>query len=297
MLDKNEKVVIALGYFDSVHLGHKKVIENLKRQADLLDAKTVVFTFKGNLRAILLNENEKQVYNERERESLIFDLGVDEIYFAPANDAFLSMSKLAFLNFINRKYNVVGYVCGEDYRFGKFGKGDVEYLKKYASEHSQTLTVVETENYNKIKISTTNIKKKLSVGDIKGANAFLGRAYSITGKVFKDRMVGRKIGFPTVNIKIEKEKQPLKNGVYAGHLFLDGKFYKVVINYGARPTYSLEEKLIETHIIGFTGELYEKEITVFFDEFLREIKKFNSEDELINQLNIDVELAKGKIYD
>ena len=99
MLDKNEKVVIALGYFDSVHLGHKKVIENLKKQADLLKAKTVVFTFKGNLRAILLNENEKQVYNEKERESLIFDLGVDEIYFAPANSTFLSMAKLAFLNF------------------------------------------------------------------------------------------------------------------------------------------------------------------------------------------------------
>ena len=205
MLDKSEKVVIALGYFDSVHLGHKKVIKNLKKQADLLNAKTVVFTFKGNLRAVLLNQKEKQVYNEKEREKFILDLGVDEIFFAPANDAFLSMSKLAFLNFLNRKYTVVGYVCGKDYRFGKVGKGDVEYLKKYADKRSQTLTVVETENYNGIKISTTEIKKKLSVGDIKGANAFLGRAYSVTGKVFKDRMIGRKIGFPTVNIKIEKD--------------------------------------------------------------------------------------------
>ncbi len=297
MLDNNEKVVIALGYFDSVHKGHKKVIEIAKKQADLLNAKTVVFTFKGNLRAVLLNENEKQVYNENEREKFILDLGVDEIFFAPTNYTFLSMAKLAFLNFINKKYKVLGYVCGKDYRFGKFGKGDVEYLKKYASKHSQSVAIVETENYDGKKISTTEIKKKLSVGDIRGVNSFLGRAYSVSGMVFKDRMVGRKLGFPTVNLKIEKDKQTLKNGVYAGHLFLDGKYYKAVINYGARPTYSLEEKLIETHVVGFSGELYGQEITVFFDEFLREIKKFDCEKDLINQLNLDVELVKGKIYD
>lgn len=297
MLDNKTPVVIALGYFDSVHLGHKKVIEQAKKEADLHGAKTVVFTFKGNLRAIISNENEKQVYTLTERETFLYELGVDEIYFAPVNFTFLSMAKLAFLNLLNRKYNIIGYVCGEDYRFGKFGLGDVEYLKKYATGKGQTVTALSMETIFGKRISTTEIKKMLSLGNVSSANLFLGRAYSISGTVFQDRKVGRKLGFPTINIKLDSDKHRLKDGVYSGHVFIDGERYGAVINYGARPTFSLKEKLVETHIIDFDGELYGKRVTVFFDNYLRDIMKFDDEGRLKEQLKKDVLSVKGREND
>ncbi len=293
MSDKKTTVVLALGYFDSVHRGHKKVIETAKEQADLHGAKTVVFTFKGNLRAVVLNKEEKQVFTTRERSEFMYQAGVDEIFFAPTSRSFLSMGKLAFLNLLNRKYNVICYVCGEDYRFGKLGGGDVEYLKKYAKKKNQTVKIVETEKNLGERISTTAVKKMLKEGDLVGIKKYLGRDYSVSGVVFKDRKVGRKIGFPTINIQIEIDKQCIKDGVYTGYCIIDGKNYRAVINCGTRPTYLLSEKLLEAHIIDYQGDLYGKYMTVYFDRYLRDIKKFENEESLKKQLKIDVELSRG----
>ena len=289
--------VVALGYFDSVHLGHKKVIESARAKAKECGAKTVVFTFKGNLKAAVGSGEEKTVFSTIEREKFIKSLGVDEIYFAPVDVNFLSLGKLAFLNLLNRKYNIKCYVSGNDYHFGKFGKGGVEDIANYAKKHEQDYIIVDTFNLCGQKVSTTAIKKLLDEGDVKAAATLLGRAYSVQGRVFEDRKVGQKLGFPTANVKIDKDKHRLKDGVYAGRVELDGKTYKTVINYGARPTFDLEEKLLETHVIDFNGQLYGKEITLLFDDFLREIKKFGSEEQLKKQLEMDVATVKGENND
>ena len=133
MSDNTKKTaVIALGYFDSVHLGHKNVISRAVSEAKKLGAITVVFTFKGNLRATLSGGEGSVVYTASEREELIKNLGVDQVFFAPTSLKFLSLGKRAFLNYLNRIYNIACYVSGEDYRFGKMGKGNVEYLYSYA---------------------------------------------------------------------------------------------------------------------------------------------------------------------
>ena len=292
-----ESVVIALGYFDSVHLGHKRVIERARLKAEELGAKTVVFTFKGNLKAELYGENQKTVFTPEERERFIKDLGVDEIFFAPVDIDFLSMAKLAFLNMLNRKYNIACYVTGSDYRFGRFGKGSAADITRYAKEKGQDYIIVETLNFGEEKISTTAIKKLLSSGEIKKANQLLGRAYSITGTVFEDRKVGKKLGFPTMNIKIEKDKHRLKDGVYAGKVCIDGVEYSAIINYGARPTFDLSEKLIEAHAIDFSGDLYGKTVTIKFTAFMRDIKKFTDTEELSSQLQSDLDAVKKGIYD
>ena len=118
-----KRAVIALGYFDSVHCGHKKVIEKAKELANSFNAITVVFTFEGNLKAVLGNQQEKVVFTQLEREKFIKGLGVDEIYFAPVSQEFLSISEREFLDVLNDKYKVVAYVSGQDYRFGKFEIG------------------------------------------------------------------------------------------------------------------------------------------------------------------------------
>ena len=294
MSDKKlKRAVIALGYFDSVHRGHKKVIERAKEEAIKCNAITVVFTFKGNLKALLGDGKDKVVYTAKEREKFIKDLGADEIYFAPVDFGFLSTGKLAFLNMLNRAYDIVCYVSGEDYRFGKFGKGNVDDIKRYAGEKGQNVIVVETLNDGKQKISTTAVKKLLTNGDVEGVNGLLGREYSVTGIVSEGRKVGSTIGFPTVNIKIEKDKHRLKDGVYAGKTEIDGKEYATIINYGARPTFDLSEKLIEAHIVDYSGVLYGKTLTLRFSRFLRNIVKFSSSEELKKQLEKDLLEVRG----
>ncbi len=298
MLDnKLTPVVIALGYFDSVHRGHQKVIKTAREQAKLIGAKTVVFTFKGNLKSAITGGDDKIVFTPEERAQFIKDAGADEIYFAPVTEKFLSMSKTEFLDFINGEFNIKGYVSGSDYRFGKGGQGSVSDIINYAREKDQFVVTADTLTESGEKVSTTLIKKCLSIGDIVKVNQLLGRAYSVSGTVFEDRKVGRKLGFPTVNIKIAKDKHPLKNGVYSGSIVLDDKEYKTLINYGARPTYSLCEKLVEAHILDYSGELYGKNITVCFSHFLREIVKFEDENGLKAQLLADLDKVREKAYD
>ena len=295
MSDKEKKpTVLALGFFDSVHKGHRKVIERAKRYAEEHGASLTVFTFGGNLRATLNCSEDKMVYLPNERERLIKELGADNVYFAPVDFNFLSMGRLAFLNMMNRKFNVICYVCGKDYRFGKFGKGSVEDIKRYAEEKNQDLIIAETEKTEDKKISTSLIKRLLCAGNIEKANRLLGCPYFITGKVFSDRKVGKGLGFPTLNVNINREKQQLRDAVYAGHVYIDGIKYKAIINYGARPTFDLTEKLIEAHVIDFSGDLYDKEITLYFDAYVREIQKFSTEESLRQQLSKDLESVKGR---
>ena len=289
-----KSIVLALGYFDSVHLGHRSVITEAVNYAKKLNAKSVVVTFEGNLRAFVGGDSSKTVFNVQEREKFIKDLGVDEIYFAPITSEFLSMSGTDFLDHLNEKYSVIRYVSGEDYTFGKFGKGTVKDIERYAKEKGQSIVVVETLGCGGNKISTTAIKSLLTKGDVESVNNLLGRAYSITGKVFEDRKVGTSLGFPTLNIKIESDKHRLKDGVYKGFSIIDGVKYPAVINYGARPTFDLQEKLVEAHLIGFNGLLYGKTVKLNFEKYLRDIIKFSSEEELKEQLKKDVDCARGE---
>lgn len=281
-------VVIALGYFDCVHIGHRRVIENTIALSKKLNCTPVVFTFDGNLRALTQGDLSKRVYSLEERKSILTRMGIEDFYIAPTTKQFLSMDKTAFLDNLNQRFNIKAYVSGEDYRFGTMGSGDVDYLNEYAKSKGQTVVTVSMQTLNEKTVSTTYIKELLTQGEIEKANQMLGDSYSVSGVVFKDRSFGTKIGFPTINVKIDEQKHHLKNGVYQGRIKLD-KWYKAVINYGARPTFNLCEKLLEAHIIGYNGDLYDKTVTVYFEKFIREIKTFNNADELKLQLKKDVE--------
>ena len=286
-------VVIALGYFDSVHVGHRKVIEKGVNLSKQLNCKPVVFTFDGNLRSAIGKGDEKFVYTTSERKIIFQEMGVRDVFYAPVTKEFLGLSHGEFLQYVNQVFNVKGYVCGKDFRFGKGGEGNVDYLSEYAKSKGQRLEIADILMVGEKKVSTSLIKELLSSGDVASANKLLGKNYFITGNVFEDRKVGSKIGFPTVNIKIDKDKQCLKNGVYHGAILISGEWKKAVINYGARPTFDLNDKLIEAHVIDFNGDLYGENLTVRFDGFLREIQKFVSVEQLKNQLEKDVEKVKN----
>ncbi len=297
MLDKVLPTVIAMGYFDSVHIGHQKVIEIARKLADEKGASLTVFTFLGSVKDILNGRKENSVYLPAEREKIIKSLGADEIYFAPITKEFLSLDKKVFLDNLNQKFDIKGYVSGVDYTFGAFGKGNVQYLTEYANAHNQIHVVVDTLNVDGDKVSTTLIKVLLEKGDIEKVNALLGRNYSICGTVVRDRQVGKTLGFPTANILLDNQKFAIKDGVYSGIVEVDEKPYKSIINYGARPTFDLDKKLVEAHLIGFDGDLYGKEIEVQFLGYIRDIKKFESAEKLIEQLEFDVQRTKGENND
>ena len=292
-MSDNKKVVIALGYFDGVHKGHQKVIKTQTDFAKKVNAKTVVFTFKSNIRSILSGEEQKYVYSPKEREEVILSLGVNEVLFAPNGKSFLNKGKRAFLNWLNSKYDIKAYVCGEDFRFGRFASGDVEYLKEYAISRGQEVITVDTYLLDGKKLSTTDIKRYLSSGKIEKANAELCKGYFVNGKVFRDRNVGRKLGFPTANILIDEGKQPLKHGVYSCEVRVDGNLYKAICNFGARPTFDLKKTLIEVHVIDHNLDLYGKEIIVYFKSFVRDVIKFDNEKELTLQIQKDIEKVKS----
>jgi riboflavin kinase/FMN adenylyltransferase len=294
MLDKSTKTVLTLGYFDSIHLGHQKVIKSALELASKLDAKVTIVTFSGNLKHALNNENEKVVYTDSEREKLYYSLGVDNVFFAPATKEFLAMDSIEFLNFLNDKFNVVAYCTGSDYKFGNGANGNVLSIGEYADKKGQAQVVVDLVKDGATKISTTGVKALLINGDLEKANMLLARSYSVTGKVFSDRKVGRTLGFPTINIKVSNEQINLFEGVYKGHVYIDDKKYDALINYGRRPTFDMYERLIEAHILSFSGNLYDREVTVYFDKFLRKIYKFSSKEELIDRLNKDLEQVKER---
>lgn len=295
MLDKSEGVVIALGYFDSVHLGHRKVIEHATSLAKELNAKPVVFTFSGNLKGAINGASDTSIYTIEERVAILKEIGIEKVYSAPVTKEFLNLSASQFLEKLNSDLNIKGYATGSDYRFGCKGQGDIESLKEYASKKGQVVVVTQTEMVKGEKVSTSLIKKLLTQGDIQTANTLLVRNYSITGQVYKDRKVGEKLGFPTVNLKMDIDKHEIKPAVYYGRVFVDGVYYKAIINYGARPTFSLKEKVLEAHLINFNGDLYGKTLTVFFDGFLREIKTFSNGEELKSQLKKDLIKAMESI--
>lgn len=298
MSDKIIKpTVIALGYFDSVHLGHQKVISQARAYADEHGYSLTVFTFKGNLKAMLNADGDKMVYLPKEREEILKDLGADEVYFAPVDFSFLSLSKKAFLTKLNKKYQIKCYFTGVDYKFGKFGQGTIDDLTEYAKLNGQDHKIVDTYSVGNEKVSTTNIKKLLNIGDVEQVNKLLGRKYSITGTVFKDRKVGSMMGIPTINMRIDSDKCRIREGVYSGVVKIAKKDYLAVINYGGRPTFDLNTSLVEAHVIDYQGDLYNETLTLQFTKRIRDTKKFDSVDALKEQLLKDILMTKEENYD
>lgn len=265
-------VTMLLGGFDGLHVGHRRLLSCAKQNGLPVGVMTIIGGKQGNL------------FTFEERERIFTQNGVDFVFELPF-DEIKDLSPTQFIELLCEKFNPKLFVCGEDFRFGAGALGTPEILKQSTQVRVEILPLVEIEGE---KISSRQIKTLLSCGEIQKANALLGEAFSLTGKVEKDRQVGRTMGFPTANIPYAKEKFPLKKGVYETRVRLDGVEYKGITNYGARPTFDNEKITTETYLDGFSGDLYGKILTVSFTRYLRDIQKFDSIDELKKQLQEDI---------
>lgn len=281
-----EKIVLLLGYFDCIHIGHQELIKKAKRLKDVKDCKIALFTFKNDdfcKDGALLLFDERIAKAER--------LGVDEIIVADFNEKFKNTSYEEFIDVLYRTLNISAIICGFDYKFGKKAEGSAQTLADICEKRNTPCYVIPKTESNGEKISSTFIKSLLKQGKIKEANELLGEEYSLTGQVVHGREVGRTIGFPTANVNVPANKFRIKNGVYKTRVLIDGKAYDAITNYGARPTFNLGEVLTESFVKDYDGDLYGKEITVIFTDFIRDIEKFYDIDKLKEQLE------KDKTYD
>ncbi|MBE7088306.1 MAG: riboflavin biosynthesis protein RibF [Clostridiales bacterium] len=276
--------LIVLGCFDAIHEGHRELFKKAKLQAKINGLDLGVMMFYGG-------KGGKQVFTFEERVKFLEQYNVKFVLKIDFNDEFKKIKPLDFLANIEDKLNVKAYMSGKDFRFGAGAKGKSSTLKKYAEDEENGVWYMSVKDVLKDgeKISTTLIKSCLEQGDIQKANGLLGSKFHVCGKVVNGAGRGTSLGFPTVNIAYPQEKYEVKHGVYKVEAEVEGVLYQGVANYGPRPTFDESAPVLEVYLHGYNGDLYGKDLIVCFNEYIRDVQKFESSEALIAQLAKDVE--------
>ncbi|MDX5339625.1 MAG: bifunctional riboflavin kinase/FAD synthetase [Cyclobacteriaceae bacterium] len=289
--------VVTSGTFDGVHLGHQKIIHRIREIARTIEGETVLITFWPHPRLVLYpNEHNLRLLSTfEEKANLLRQFGIDHLVTIPFTQEFSQLSSEEFIQqVLIEKIRTNVLVIGYDHRFGKNREGSFEYLRENSKSLGFELEEISRQDVDEIGVSSTKIRKALESGDIKTATSYLGRPYELNGIVVKGQQIGRSIGFPTANIHIPNSYKLIpRDGVYAVEARVDGLPFKAMLNIGNRPTVDGTSQTVEAHLFDFQGDLYNKQITIFFREFIREERKFDSLEELKTQLSIDQKVAKS----
>lgn len=293
--------VVTSGTFDGVHLGHQTIINRLKEIAQECKGETVVLTFWPHPRYVLGQKSKdelKLLSSLEEKTHLLEAHGINHLVIIPFTKEFSQLSSKEFIdNIILNKIKTHKLVIGYDHKFGRNREGSFDYLKANQAEFGFEIEEIPRADVDHIGISSTKIRQSLSAGDVSAAAKFLGTPFHINGKIVMGDQLGRKIGFPTANIKIlEEHKLIPADGVYAVEIELHKKRYKGMLNIGFRPTVDGLKRSIEVNIFDFSSDIYGEEIKVNFIDHVRNEKKFASVLELQEQLVVDKKLVK-KILD
>ncbi|HBI03667.1 MAG TPA: bifunctional riboflavin kinase/FAD synthetase [Paenibacillaceae bacterium] len=288
--------VLAMGYFDGVHLGHGRVIQKAIDKAHELGIQSAVMTFDPHPREILGQSGYTRYLTPLDEKLTQFEkMGVDLAYIVHFDISFSSIYPEDFIDEFLLRLQPRHVVVGFDYTFGHKGIGTATTLQQL-SDGRYGVEVVSPINRFGEKVSSTLIREYLYNGQIHEANHFLGRAYRFKGTVVHGEKRGRTIGFPTANIGLTQPYIIPKNGVYGVKVFWNKEEYEGVINIGIKPTFENQrkEKSLEVHLLHFSGDLYGEELEVEFLFYIRDEQKFAVVDELVQQINEDVETAKVK---
>lgn len=285
---------VTIGTFDGVHLGHQKILKQLKEGAESIQGESVIFTFYPHPRMVLFPDDDslKLLSTEEEKRELLDKFGVDHLVIQPFTKEF---SRITYIEYVRdilvTRLKVKKLIIGYNHHFGRNREGTFEELKKLAPVYGFELEKIPAQDINKVEISSTKIRKALDAGDVRTANKFLGYDYGMTGKVVRGKGLGKGLGYPTANIQIEnKYKLIPANGVYAVMVNYNEKQYKGMMNIGVNPTVTANgPKTIEVNIFDFDKEIYDEKIRIFFKEKLRDEKKFSSMEELKKAIDGDKE--------
>tara|TARA_Y100001970_G_scaffold56540_1_gene71630 strand:- start:12387 stop:13316 length:930 start_codon:yes stop_codon:yes gene_type:complete len=287
--------IILIGNFDGLHLGHQKLFKLAKNFKKKFALKVGVLTFEP-MPKMFFNKDLKnfRISNQKQKISLLQRFEVDFVVIKKFDKKFSKTKSTSFIkNVLSSKLNAKFIFVSNNFRFGNKREGNLKQLIRY--EHLYKYKIIKPKplyKYKKI-ISSSLIRRLLQNGKLNQANKFLDREWSIEGKVQKGRQLGKKIGFPTANIDIE-DYILAKPGVYAVKVKKqnDKKFIKGIANLGYRPTFNQKKILLEVHLFNFSGNLYNKYLTINFLKFIRKEKKFKNINQLKKQIRIDLLKAK-----
>ena len=277
--------VVTIGNFDGVHLGHQALLTEVKKRAHDLKLESAVITFEPNPKDYFSqNKPQTRISSLREKIELFNEIKIDRVHIIKFNQEFSKVTANEFISVLIKQLKVKEIVVGEDFCFGRGREGGIKQL----SASSMKLNIKNKILMDGKRISSTLIRNLLANDKLDQANKYIGRPYSISGKVVHGEKRGRKIGFPTANIHMRHNRPPLK-GVFA----VKFQNHFGVANLGIRPSIKGEKKLqLEVHLLNFSSDLYGQHVSVIFLKKLRDEKKFKSLEELKEQIKLDVIKAK-----
>ncbi|MEG0290618.1 MAG: bifunctional riboflavin kinase/FAD synthetase [Erysipelotrichaceae bacterium] len=282
------EISACIGYFDGIHIGHQQLIKKVIHLAKQDKTIPSLITFDPDPWSVVKGEQHlAHLTTMAQRIKTGEELGLKLWIILRFNQEMANLSVDAFHQLLINQLHVKTLVCGYDFTYGKFGKGNIETLAKQSYFSYQVLDAVK---YQGQKISSTRIETALLQGNVKDVKALLGHYYQLEGIVIRGNQIGRTISFPTANLKLIANYILPKKGVYAGYAQVQGKQYSAFINIGYNPTFNLKEEVsIEVHIFDFNLDIYNESVTIVFVERLRDEMKFDSKDALVKQLIMDKE--------
>lgn len=289
------KAVVTSGTFDGVHVGHQKILSRVKEVAEKIQGETVVLTFWPHPRLVLYPEDTslKLLNTFEEKAELLRQEGIQHLIRIPFTKEFSELSSEDFItrilvNTIGTKKLVIGY----DHRFGHNREGSFEELKKNGPRYGFDVEEIPQQDIDHVAVSSTKIRKALDSGDLETATHFLGRPYTLSGRVIKGDRLGRLMGFPTANIDIDTHyKLVPADGIYAVQVIYGHEVFGGMLYIGHRPTVGGSHKSIEVNIFDFNKDIYGETLTIKFLHMIRNDAKFNDLDDLKKQLHHDKEDA------
>lgn len=296
-----EPVNLALGMFDGVHIGHQQVLQASQNHALEINGISVAFTFPLHPANFLRPKNAPPLLmNAKQKAKMLHSYGMDHVILRSFDHELAQVKADYFAIFIKERIpSVVGFSVGKNFRFGKGRIGDASFLQHTGGKMGIGVEIVDSKSTEGSVVSSSLIREKLRAGDIVNVNNMLGRSYRIHGVVSSGKKMGRQIGFPTLNVEWNPEAAP-RFGVYAGHVkhSSEGIELPAVANYGIRPTVENNATVpkLEIHILNEFNEgkwSYNSEVEMSLEYFIRSEKKFDSLDELKNQIEIDRSIASG----
>ncbi len=289
--------IVTIGTFDGVHAGHRTIIQRIISLAKEKGGEAILITFEPHPRFLLQPKHDLKLLNTMaEKKELLHSLGLQHLVIAPFTLAFAQQSPKAYVEeFLLRYFAPEVLVIGYDHHFGKERAGNFEFLNKYAQAGTFELEEISKQLVDASHVSSTAIRKALASGEVATANTLLQSSFSLEGKVIRGAQNGRKIGFPTANISLESSHKLIPaHGVYAVKAHVQDQAYKGIMNIGHRPTIDNNLALsLEVHILDFDQDIYDKNIKIEFLKHLRREEKFNSLDELKDQIKKDEEKARA----
>lgn len=293
-----KKTILTLGTFDGVHFGHKKILEKLTQSrssgTEIEKYESLVLTFFPHPRTVLKDDSDIKMLNTIEEKVALFEkIGIQNLVIHPFNEEFSRLTAEEFVkNILVDQFHIHKIIIGHDHRFGRNRTANINDLIAFGKKYNFEVEEISAQEIKDVSVSSTKIRNALVEGNITLANEYLGYNYSLTGIITKGKQLGRTIGFPTANLKLEENFKLIpQNGVYIVKSTLNSKTVFGMMNIGFNPTVGGKNQTIEIHYFDYNSDLYDQKITVEILERIRAEQKFDSVALLKKQLETDKNTA------